>query len=129
MGKQTLCPTDEESAETPHPSSENREAQQAVHPASEPSPFTQWDIEIRREQVQRTLGMQEDLLKFLMWTFGLSLGVTLPAFLVALFLTGWKGKTGFEVSDKVLIALAGTTIAEAAGLITTFITSLRLPKD
>lgn len=87
-----------------------------------------WAIDIKREEVQRTLGMREGLLRFLKWAFGASLAVTLPAFLAALFLTGWKSKTGFEISDAILMFLGGLTIGQIAGLITTAITAfLKIP--
>jgi len=81
------------------------------------------------EQVQRTLDVWEDFVRFLKWVLGFSLLVTLPSFLAVLFLTGWKDKTGFEVSDKVLMFLGGLTIGEVAGLITTSITGFRGPRS
>jgi len=86
-------------------------------------------VDITREQVQRTLDVWEDFLRFLKWALGFSLLVTLPSFLAVLFLTGWKDKTGFEVSDKVLMFLGGVTIGEVAGLITTCITGFRGPRS
>ena len=88
-----------------------------------PSQQSRWALEIKREEVQRTLSMREDLLRFLKWTFGLSLLVTAPSFLAVLFLVGWKEKTGFELSDTVIMFLGGVTMGEIAGLITAAITT------
>jgi len=86
-------------------------------------------VDIARVQVQRTLDVWEDFIRFLKWVLGFSLLVTLPSFLAVLFLTGWKDKTGFEVSDKVLMFLGGLTIGEVAGLITTCITGFKGPRS
>jgi len=87
------------------------------------SPPPIWDIEIRREWVQRTLSMQERLLRFLMWAEGIVLGVSFVAFLVVLFLSGWE-ETGFVVSDAVLNFLGGAALTAVGGLTATAITTL-----
>jgi len=82
-----------------------------------------WDI-----QLDRVLTMQERLLGFLIWAQGISLAVTMPAFIVAVFLSGIEGN-GFKLSDKVLMFLGGVTITSIGSLITTAITTfLKQPK-
>lgn len=92
------------------------------------SQLTRWELEIKREQVQRTLGMQEDLLRFLKWMFSIAFAVTLPTFIAAIFLDAWA-VYGFETSDKVLITLGAVTGSEIVALISTSIkTFLKPPK-
>lgn len=110
----------------------------------EQSLFTQWQIDIvplARDQAEkpavvaqwnlqvRVLNMQEDLLRFLKYAQGIALAFTMPAFLIALFLNGFE-KTGFKISDTILMFLGGATITGIAGLITTAITTfLKPPRD
>lgn len=81
----------------------------------------QWGL-----QVGRVLDMQEKLLRFLIYSQGIALAFTLPAFLIALFLTGFED-IRFALSDKVLMFLGGVTITGIGGLITTAITTFLKP--
>lgn len=82
---------------------------------------TQWDLDVAIRYAHSR--MQRSLISLLGWTFALSQLVTVPAFLTALFLDGWTSKTGFEVSDSVIMFLEGVTVSATAGLITTAIRS------
>ena len=93
---------------------------------NEQTRLTPWDIEIKREQVQRTLTMQEGLLTFLKWLFGIGFALTLPTFIVVLFLDGWR-VGGFDLSDKVLMMLGGVALGEIAGLMGTAIKTFLRP--
>jgi len=86
----------------------------------------QWDIEIKQEQVQRTLTMQESLLSYLKWLFGISFALTLPTFIAVIFLNGWA-VGGFNLSDKVVIALGSVVGIEMVGLISTAIKTFLSP--
>jgi len=88
--------------------------------AEEPTVAVRWDLQVR------VLDMQEDLLLFLKYAQGIALAFTMPAFLIALFLSGFE-ETGFKISDTVLMFLGGATITGIAGLITTAITTFLKP--
>ena len=71
----------------------------------------------------RVLSLKERVLRFLMWTFGLALLVTVPTLIAVIFLDGFS-VGGFDVSDEVIISLIGATLGEVAGLLGATITSL-----
>jgi hypothetical protein len=59
-----------------------------------------YQLDIRREEMQRTLAMREKLHRLLLWAFGGSLAFT---FMIILF-EGWH-VGGFNIPDGVIYAL------------------------